>query len=595
MIGDGETAALVHCDSSIDWLCFPRFDSEACLAAILGNRENGTWRLSIESEEIERTRRYRPDSLILETEVTTREGKIRILDFMPIRGEAADVVRIIEGLEGEVTLLSELALRFDYGRIHPLVRHMNDDHAVAIAGPDGVSLHFDAPIEAKDRSLCSRISVREGESKSLVLTWFSSHCDVPKQIDPRLALEETESFWSEWSSKIRYRGEHDELVRRSLVTLKALTHLPTGGIIAAPTSSLPETPGGSRNWDYRYCWLRDSTLMLLAFERMGLLEEASQWTEWLARSVGGEPILMQPFFAVDGARRLPEWEADWLSGYADSKPVRFGNGAADQLQLDIYGEVIDALFQAIQEDFDAVERAETVLRMMVDKLEQVWGKPDAGIWESRGDPDHHTYSKAMCWVAFDRVSALLRDREPDEAERYRDLAQRIRDRVLNEGFNPKVGSFTQTFGGDGIDAAVLRLPLVGFIDANDSRMIDTVATIERDLMHDGLVWRYDPDQFDDGIGSKEGAFVAACFWLAEVYHLQGREDDARAMFERVVAYANDLGLIAEEILPGRGQIGNFPQGLSHLSLVSTAQRLFGEAGDDCHRKAESMDTSPAAG
>ncbi|WP_198045915.1 glycoside hydrolase family 15 protein [Novosphingobium aquimarinum] len=588
LIGDGETAALIHRDATIEWLCFPRFDSEACLAALLDDRENGCWRLGPVKDVTSTTRRYRADSLVLETEVATSQGKVRIIDFMPIRGENADVVRIVEGVEGEVEMVGDLALRFDYGRIHPLIRKVAGHHVVAIAGPNGVSLHCDVPVEVEERSLRSRFKVRAGERKSLVLTWFASHEEVPQRIDPRQALEDTDRFWSDWSAQIRYRGEYAELVHRSLVTLKALTHRPTGGIIAAPTASLPETPGGTRNWDYRYCWLRDSTLMLLAFERMGLLEEASQWTQWLARTVGGKPISLQPFFAVDGARRLPEWEADWLAGYENSKPVRFGNGAVGQLQLDIYGEVTDALFQAIEDGVEASGEAETVLRMLADKLEEVWECPDAGIWESRGENRHHTYSKAMCWVAFDRTAALLHDREPEKAERYRDLAQRIRQRVLNEGFDPEAGCFTDTFGGNSIDAAVLRLPLVGFIDANDPKMVKTVSAIEQNLVRDGLVWRYDPDQFDDGIGSSEGAFVAACFWLAEVYHLQGREADARSLFERVIGYANDLGLIAEELQPGINprQLGNFPQGLSHLSLVSAAQRLFGQADTNCDRKPE---------
>ncbi|PEQ13657.1 hypothetical protein B2G71_04840 [Novosphingobium sp. PC22D] len=589
MIGDGETAALVHRDATIEWLCFPRFDSEACFAAILGDRENGCWSVQPTGKIENVSRRYRDDSLILETDFATPCGRVRITDFMPIRGEAPDVVRIVEGLEGEVEVESDLVLRFDYGRIHPMVRKSGDGRAVAIAGPNGVSLHFDCAIEAQDRRLVSRFTVREGESRSLVLTWFASHLPEPRRVDPMCALHDTVRFWRDWSEQIDYDAAHRPTVLRSLMTLKALMHRPTGGIVAAPTSSLPEAAGGERNWDYRYCWLRDSTLMLLAFSRMGLREEARHWIDWLARAVGGDPIVLQPFFGIDGSRRLPEWEADWLAGFGGARPVRFGNDAVGQLQLDIYGEVIDALFQAVRDGVEDQGEARRLIRALAQKLEAIWCEPDAGIWESRGPNRHHTYSKAMCWVAFDRTAALLCDRDKEESEHYCRLAETVRERVLAEGFDEEADSFTAAFDDTGLDAALLRLPLVGFIDANDPRMIATVAAIERHLVRDGFVWRYNPDMFDDGIGTSEGAFVAPSFWLAEVYYMQGREDEAIAMFERIAGHASDLGLMAEEISPGDPprQLGNFPQGLSHLALVTAARRLFGPREDGNERKAES--------
>ena len=592
LIGDGETAALVHRDATIEWLCFPRFDSEACFAALLGSRENGCWSLKPSSGHDAVRRHYRHDSLILDTEFDTADGRIRITDFMPIRGEAPDIVRIVEGLEGEVDLVSELILRFDYGRIHPMIRHVESGHATATAGPNAVSLRFEADIEFADRRLCSRFSVRQGERKSFVLTWFASHCAVPDRVDAVRALGDTERFWQDWSSQISYDGAWRDAVFRSLITLKALTYLPTGGIVAAPTASLPEAPGGTRNWDYRYCWLRDSTLMLLAFARMGLYEEAESWIAWLARAVGGEPISLQPFFGIDGTRRLPEWAADWLSGYGGASPVRFGNGAGDQLQLDIFGEVIDALFQASKDGVHDRGGGTELMEMMVRRLEEIWQLPDAGIWESRGEDRHHTYSKAMCWVAFDRASAALEGSDEAASQHFRDLGEQVRARVLRDGFDTEANCFTQCFGTKGLDAAVLRLPLVGFIAADDPKMIGTVAAIEQQLCRKGVVWRYDPDIFDDGIGTNEGAFVAACFWLSEVYHMQGREADARALFERTLSYANDLALIAEEIDPdGQRQLGNFPQGLSHLSLVSAARRLFESDSPQCDRKEESKSSS----
>lgn len=575
LIGDGETAALVHRSGSIEWLCFPRFDSEACCAALLGDRENGCWEMTIEGAVGEPSRRYRGDSLILETEIACDEGRVRITDFMPIRGEAPDVVRIVECLQGRAEVTSELLLRFDYGRIHPLVREASDGRLVAISGPDGVSLDFDAPIEFEERRFTSRFSLSEGERSRFVLTWFPSHECVPDRVDPDKALAHTKRFWKDWVSKAEYDGEHRGAVVRSMITLKALIHRPTGGMVAAPTASLPEHFGGSRNWDYRYCWLRDATLTLLALVRMGLREEASAWINWLRRAAGGEPLMLQPFYTVMGDHRAFEWEANWLCGFANSRPVRFGNRAEKQLQLDIYGQVIDALYQAHAEGIGTEDDdTDKLIRLLAGKLEEIWREPDAGIWESRGPPRHHTYSKIMCWVAFDRAADWFSRHDSEMAERYERLAEEVREQVFERGFDPKRNCFVAAYGETDLDAALLRIPHLKFLPADDERMIGTVAAIEAELCSDGLVRRYLPERFDDGLEGDEGAFVAACFWLADVYHMQGRTGDAQALCERLIGRMNDLGLLAEQLSYETGeQCGNFPQGLSHLALLASAHIL----------------------
>jgi GH15 family glucan-1,4-alpha-glucosidase len=586
LIGDGETAALVARDGTIEWLCLPRFDSEACFAALLGDEDNGCWKMTVRGEVREIGRRYRGDTLILETDIVTDEGKVRLTDFMPTsRGEAPDIVRIVECREGEAEVVSELAVRFDYGRVHPLVRSGSDGTAVAISGPDGVSLDFDAPIEFADRRFTSRFDLTQGERKTFVLTWFRSFEEVPRPVDPLLALEQTAQYWHEWLKAVTYEGPHRDIVVRSLITLKALIHRRTGGIVAAPTSSLPENPGGSRNWDYRYCWLRDATLMLMAMARFGLHEEAGAWIAWLCRAVGGDPIDVQPFYSVVGQHRALEWEADWLKGFNGARPVRFGNAAERQIQLDIYGEVIDALYQACEQGYADIESTDQLMRMLVRKLERIWQEPDAGIWEFRSAPCQHVYSKVMCWVAFDRASGWLMDKDPGLSDHYRQLAQRVRTEVLDKGFDRERNAFVRGYDDRQLDAANLRIPLVGFLAADDPRMCGTVEAIERDLCRsDGLVMRYRPAVTDDGLEREhEGALVAANFWLVDVYHLQGREVDARALFDRLVSRANDLGLLAEELAEGGGQLGNFPQGLSHLSLVAAAHRLSG--GEVTDRKA----------
>ncbi|MGV2495692.1 glycoside hydrolase family 15 protein [Pelagerythrobacter aerophilus] len=587
LIGDGETAALVGSDGAIEWLCLPRFDSEACFAALLGDNEHGCWRMNVTGATGERTRRYRGDSLILETEIACEGGRVRLIDFMPIRGETPDLVRIVECLEGQAEVVSELCLRFDYGRIHPLVRSNSSGQAVAISGPDGVSLHFDAGIEFTDRRFTSHLDLRAGERSSFVLTWFPSHEEVPDSVDPLAALEETERYWADWLDAVDYEGEHRETVIRSLITLKALIHRPTGGIVAAPTASLPENPAGWRNWDYRYCWLRDATFTLLALTHMGLRQEAKEWTRWLERAVGGDPIIVQPFYTVTGDHRALEWVADWLPGFNGATPVRFGNRAEAQLQLDVHGEVIDALYQACEQGIIENEEAERLIGMLADRLAEIWQEPDAGIWESRGKPRHHTYSKVMCWVAFDRAAATFAERDAQRCQRYLALARAVRAEVEEQGFSAQRGAFVRAYDDLALDAAALRIPLVGFLPADDPRIISTVEAIERELGTDGLVRRYLPEQTDDGIGHGEGAFVAACFWLADVYWMQGRHEDARAQFARIVERANDLGLLAEQLaFDSREQLGNFPQGLSHLSLLDAANRLAKGRGDERSAQSE---------
>ncbi|WP_305097296.1 glycoside hydrolase family 15 protein [Croceibacterium aestuarii] len=573
LIGDGETAALVHRNGTIDWLCLPRFDSEACFAALLGDDENGCWHLRFEGET-GRSRSYRDGSLILETEITCSQGKARQIDFMPMRAQVPRIVRIVECLEGEVSVRNEMRLRFDYGRIHPLVRGAGDGCVMAISGPNAVSLEFDVPIEFADRRFASAQRLGAGERACYALTWFPSHEETPARIDPSEELGSTETFWREWSGNITRDGRYSAMIARSLITLKALMFTPTGGMVAAPTASLPEQPGGERNWDYRFCWLRDATFTLLALTRWGLDDEARDWIKWLRRTVGGEPIDLQPFYLVDGERRAIEWQAGWLHGFNGAQPVRFGNRAEDQLQLDIYGEVIDSLYQASKEGVGDDDDSDQLIRLLASRLEEVWQKPDAGIWESRGEPRHHTYSKVMCWVAFDRASAWLEQRDTALSAHYRDLARTVHAQVLDEGVDEERGCFVIAYGDTAVDASALRIPLVGFLPADDLRVRATVAAIETDLCRNGLFARYDTAATEDGVEGSEGAFVAVSFWLAEVYHMQGRIDDARTLFERVLGRANDLGLLAEQLeFGGDRQLGNFPQGLSHIALLAAADRM----------------------
>jgi GH15 family glucan-1,4-alpha-glucosidase len=572
LLGDLQTAALVSRTGSIDWCCFPRFDSGACFAALLGTPDHGRWLLA-PAGEVRATRRYRHDTLILESVYETDEGRVRAVDFMPPRGEAPDIVRIVEGLEGEVGMRSELVVRFDFGKIVPWVRRV--DHArVAIAGPDALCLRTPVETHGEELTTVSEFRLAQGERIPFVLTWFPSHRALPDAIDPERALFETEEFWLDWAARCDHEGDYHEEIHQSLLLLKALTYAPTGGIVAAPTTSLPESIGGVRNWDYRYCWLRDATLTLLALMDSGLYQEAGAWRNWLVRAVAGSPEQMQIMYGLAGERRLEERVLDWLPGYEQSSPVRVGNAASEQVQLDVYGEVIDALYQTRLHGAPADDNVWSLTLRLLEWLEEGWRHEDAGIWEVRGPNRHFTHSKVMAWVAFDRA---VRSNEEfgreGPVERWRRLRDEIKAEVLDRAWNPGKLAFTQYYGSRELDASVLLMPLVGFLPADDARFVSTVEAIRRELTVDGLVLRYvsRSDGDIDGLPAGEGVFLACSFWLAEVLALQGRNDEARELFERLLDIRNDVGLLAEEYDPVAGrQLGNFPQAFTHLSLVGAA-------------------------
>ncbi len=577
LLGDLQSAALVSRDGCIDWLCLPRFDSAACFASLLGTPENGHWTLQPAGEFRSTGRRYRGDTLVLETELETSTGAVRLIDFMPPRETKPDVVRIVEGVRGRVEMHMELVIRFEYGSVVPWVRNL-DGALVGIAGPDLVTLR--TPVELVGRNLhtYAEFTVSEGDRVPFVLTWCPSHEELPKPIDPEEALADTVSFWEEWSGRCAAVAPWDDAVRRSLLTLKALTYAPTGGIVAAPTTSLPEALGGVRNWDYRYCWLRDATLTLLAFVRAGYTEEAGAWRDWLLRAIAGSPDDLQIMYGVAGERRLPEMELTWLEGYESSRPVRIGNGASEQRQLDVYGEVIDALYQARRRGLAASDDAWALAGKTFDWLESNWREPDEGIWEVRGPRRHFTHSKVMAWVAFDRaVKTVTRLGREGPVDRWRATRREIREEILSSGFDSDLGSFVQYFGSDRLDASLLLIPLVGFLPADDPRVVGTIAAIERELLRDGFVERYRADHENvevDGLPPGEGVFLPCSFWLAAVLAQQGRLDDAIELFERLLSLRNDLGLLSEEYDPERGRlVGNFPQAFTHLTLVETAFTL----------------------
>ncbi len=582
LIGDLQTVALVSRHGSIDWLCFPRFDSGACFAAMLGDARNGRWSLRPSGEFRAAGRQYRGPTLILETELETDTGSVRLIDFMPPRGVAPDIVRIVEGIEGRVTMEMDLTIRFDYGSIVPWVRR-RDGVTHAVAGPDALSLVTPVEVVGRDLHTVAEFSVSAGERVPFVLTWFPSNAPLPARVDPERALLDTEQFWMDWSCACADRGRWHDDVLRSLITLKALTYAPTGGIVAAPTTSLPELVGGVRNWDYRYCWLRDATLTLLAFLRAGYETEARAWRDWFLRAIAGSPEALQIMYGIAGERRLTELELPWLAGYEGSRPVRIGNGACVQLQLDVYGEVGDALFHARLNGLDALPEAWDLNRKLLDWLETGWREADEGIWEVRGPRRHFTHSKVMAWVAFDRaVRSVELFGVEGPVDRWRALREEVHTEVCREAWNAEVGAFTQSFGSDRLDASVLMMPLVGFLPADDPRMGSTVAAIERSLVQGGLVLRYRTDEAShevDGLPPGEGTFLPCSFWLAEVQALQGRRKEATELFERLLALRNDLGLISEEYdLHGRRLVGNFPQAFTHLALVEAALQLEAEGG-----------------
>ncbi|MFF4868871.1 glycoside hydrolase family 15 protein [Streptomyces sp. SID5770] len=584
LIGDLQTAALVGRDGSVDWLCLPRFDSAACFAAVLGDEENGHWRIAPKGATTCTSRRYAEDSLVLETSWETRTGTVKVIDFMPQRDAYPDVMRIVEGVSGSVEMSAVLRLRFDYGSIVPWMRRA-DGHRVAVAGPDAVWLRSEPHVKTwgQQFSTCSSFTVSAGEKVAFVLTWHPSHEPRPDLVDPFEALEQSLADWREWAARCTYRGPHREAVMRSLITLKALTYAPTGGIVAAPTTSLPEEVGGVRNWDYRSCWLRDSSLTLGALLAAGYVEEAAAWRDWLLRSVAGDPADLQIMYGPAGERRLPETTLPWLRGYADSAPVRTGNAAVDQFQLDVYGEVMDSLNRAREAGIPAERHAWNLQLSLLGFLESTWREPDEGLWEVRGPRRHFTHSKVMAWVAADRaVRTLEADPSlPGDAARWRAMRDDIHAQVCDKAYDPVRNTFTQSYGSRELDAATLLIPQVGFLPPDDPRVVGTVDAVMTELMHDGYVRRYSADSTAvDGLPGQEGTFLVCSFWLADALRMTGRPGDARALFERLVALGNDVGLLAEEYDPATGrQLGNFPQAFSHIGLVGTALALAADEPD----------------
>ena len=574
LIGDTQTAALVGRDGSIDWLCLPWFSSGACFAALLGEPGHGRWLLAPAGGIVASRRRYVGASMVLETEFETATGVVRVIDFMPVRQGEPDLVRVVEGVRGEVAMQMEVVIRFDYGSIVPWVRQI-DGMLQAIGGPDALALWSPVPVHPDDVKMRAEFTVREGQRLPFVLAWFQSHEPPPAMIDGLQAMADTQRWWEDWCSHCTYEGQWRDAVRRSLMVLKCLTFAPTGGIVAAATTSLPEHIGSVRNWDYRYCWIRDATFTLYALITNGYTAEAVAWRNWLLRAVAGDPSTMQIVYGASGERRLPELELDWLPGYEGSRPVRIGNAASTQHQLDIYGETMDVLHVSRQAGVAHDPDVWAIQRVLMDFVETAWKDPDEGIWEVRGPRRHFTHSQVMAWVALDRaVQAVERFGEQGPLERWGAARDAIRDSVLRDGFDARRNAFTQYYGSTEVDASLLMLPLVGFLPANDPRMLGTVAAIERDLLAGGFVRRYRTREEVDGLPPGEGVFLLCTFWLADNYALQGKVDAAHGIFERLLALQNDLGLLSEEYDPRQGRmLGNFPQAFSHVSLINTARNL----------------------
>ena len=588
LIGNTHTAALVGRDGSIDWWCVPRFDSGACFAALLGDRQNGRWFLGPCDAEARTTRAYRENTLILETLHETESGVVRVLDFMPVdRRERPKIARIVEGVRGRVRLRCELLLRFDYGSVVPWVRTI-DGRLIAIAGPDALVLESELELRGEGMSSVVEFEVGAGERRTLCLAWFPSHEPAPADLDAPAALDETAQFWVDWAARGKDTGCYRAAIVRSLITLKALTFSPTGGMVAAITTSLPELIGGNRNWDYRYCWLRDSTFTLYALVHGGYVDEARAFRDWLLRAVAGDPGKLQICYGLSGERRLDELELPWLSGYENSRPVRVGNAAAGQLQLDVYGEVGDTLHQARRYGIDSDELAWAFQRAHTEWIADNWREPDQGLWEMRGEPRHFTHSKVLAWVALDRAVKAIEDYGADgPLDRFRSVRDEIHASVCRYGFDPHKNSFTQSYGSSALDASLLLIPAVGFLDPRDERVLGTISAVERELLRDGFVQRYLHHEVNnaDGLSGSEGAFLACSFWLVDAYALSGQREKAETLFERLLALCNDVGLLAEEYDAARKcQIGNFPQAFSHVALINSARNLSQESPPGEHRR-----------
>jgi GH15 family glucan-1,4-alpha-glucosidase len=575
LIGDCETAALVGRDGSIDWLCWPAFDSDACFAALLGTQKNGRWQISPAEEVTKSSRRYWDNTLILETRFETANGVVAVIDFMPPRGHASDIVRLVRGVRGRVKLQMQLVIRFGFGADIPWVKRTDEGALLAIGGQDMTVLRTPVAMRGEDMTTVADFEVEEGQTVPFVLTYGPSHLPIPAPIDPAQALQDTEDYWTDWCSHCTYEGDSRDLVLRSLITLKALTYGPTGGIVAAPTTSLPEKLGGARNWDYRFCWLRDATFTLLALMNSGYTEEASCWHNWLLRAVAGSPADMQIMYGIMGQRRLLEWEAEWLPGYEGAQPVRVGNAAHAQLQLDVYGELIDAFHKSRVAELKLDEGSWDLECTVLKHLAEVWDRPDHGIWERRGDGRHYVSSKVMTWVAFDRaIKSAEQFGFKAPLEDWKALRETIHRDVCEKGFDREQNAFVESYGSKLFDASILILPAVGFLPASDPRVHGTLAAIEKHMMRDGFVLRHDPREVSDEKQPIEGAFLACSLWLADAYVLAGDLARAQALFDRVVGVANDLGLLAEEFDTGAGrQTGNFPQALTHIALINTAHNL----------------------
>jgi GH15 family glucan-1,4-alpha-glucosidase len=583
VIGDLETAALVSREGSIDWLCWPSFASSACFAALLGTKENGFWRICPEEKVVSITRRYQPGTMILETTFTTENGEVCLTDFMPPRGKYSDVIRIVHGVRGTVKMRMDLVLRFDYGLTVPWVTSHKDELR-AIAGPNMTVLRSHcvkgetAELHGEKMTTVSEFTLTEGKEACFSLTYAPSNEDVPPPVPVDKALDDTQKFWGDWIARAQYKGEYQEAVRQSLMTLKLLTYNPTGGIVAAVTMGLPEQIGGERNWDYRYCWLRDTSFTLLVLMHAGYTEEAVRWRLWLLRAIAGAPDQVQTLYGISGERKLQEWDVAWLPGYEHSKPVRAGNAASEQFQLDVFGEVAAALNRTPEADDDLRAPATDLQAALVDHLCQVWTQPDDGIWEVRGGRKQFVHSKAMAWLALDR--AIKHAEKFDgvgDVERWRKNRALIHQEICEKGFSTKLNAFTQSYGSETLDASCLRLALIGFLPVDDPRIVGTIDAIQKGLTRDGLIARYDPAQSSDGLSGGEGAFLACSFWMVICLWLIGRKDEARAMFERLLALRNEVGLLSEEYDPKeKRMLGNFPQALSHIALLHAAFALSGQ-------------------